>query len=173
MAPAPGAPFFMAKRPSIGENTQRVQKLCTKHGFDYLVLLGRKCPDCNVRTTFTSATKVYGKGKDFGDVYLCPKCDAYVGCHKGTTKAYGRVANKYLRRKRGHAHKFFDNMWQRKMDENPEWSKGKARRKAYKWLSKQMALPVELTHIGMFDIPQCQQVIELCRPFFKKNSLIN
>ena len=30
-------------------------------------------------------------------IYICKPCDAYVGVHKGTDKALGRLANKELR----------------------------------------------------------------------------
>ena len=158
----------MAKRPQIGENMEHLQRVCLDHKADFLVLIGRKCPDCKDRTVFCNSQNVYGKGTDFGDIYLCTKCGAYVGCHKGTNKAYGRVAQKPLRNYRKEAHRLFDGMWQIKMRINPGMSKTKARRKAYTWLSKEMGLPIELTHIGMFDIPQCQQVIKSCKTFNKR-----
>ncbi len=151
------------KKPSIGESSVRLQTVCRKVGVDYLVIMGRKCPKCKIRTRFASSTEVYKK--DYGDIYICDKCCAYVGCHKGTTKAFGRVGKYKLRKKKQKCHKLFDRMWKRKMVENPDWSKTKCRRKAYKWLSKEMKIPVELTHIGMFDNGQCQQVIELCQNY--------
>ena len=35
------------------------------------------------------------------------------------------------------------------------------RKAAYGWLAEQMGLPIEKTHIGMFDVPQCQEVIKI------------
>jgi hypothetical protein len=40
-----------------------------------------------------------GKGGiDYGMIYYCPKCRAYVGVHAGTDRAKGRLANAELRR---------------------------------------------------------------------------
>ena len=35
------------------------------------------------------------------------------------------------------------------------------RDKAYKWLSKEIGLPKEQTHIGMFEKEQCEKVMEI------------
>ena len=47
-------------------------------------------------------------------VWVCsnyPKCDAYVGCHEGTTLPLGRPANARLRTLKAEAHKQFDPIW--------------------------------------------------------------
>lgn len=36
---------------------------------------------------------------------------------------------------------------------------------AYRWLAEQMGLDVKLTHIGMFDVEQCQKVIDVSRKY--------
>ena len=36
------------------------------------------------------------------------------------------------------------------------------RRTAYDWLSRRMGLPMDQTHIGMFDVEQCKRVVEIC-----------
>jgi hypothetical protein len=46
------------------------------------------------------------------------------------------------------------------------YSKKDARHKAYKWLSEQMGTDIKLTHIGMFDVEQCKQVIEICKSYY-------
>lgn len=40
---------------------------------------------------------------------------------------------------------------------------GTARNAGYAWLSQQMGLPPEQTHIGMFDVDQCKRVVEICK----------
>ena len=60
-------------------------------------------------------------------------------------------------------HRYFDNMWKRKK----HMSRYEARTEAYKWLSLAMRIGPEFTHIGMFDISQCKEVVEMCKPFFK------
>jgi len=39
-----------------------------------------------------------------------------------------------------------------------------SRKKAYALLSEKMGLTPEETHIGMFDVEQCNSVIILCTP---------
>ncbi|PSB26105.1 zinc-finger-containing protein [Chlorogloea sp. CCALA 695] len=87
-------------------------------------------------------------------MYLCdayPSCDARVGCHPRTIIALGTLANKELRRWRSLAHRKFDPLWQSGVFSS--------RQGAYKWLSKAMRLPLEKTHVAMFDIRQCQRAI--------------
>ena len=86
-------------------------------------------------------------------LYQCQNCNARVGCHKGTTRPLGDVANEMLRLKRMETHRVFDEMWRRL-----KWS----RTKAYKWLAKKMGLPDKEAHIGGFEMAQCQFVIDLC-----------
>lgn len=87
-------------------------------------------------------------------IYQCQNCNARVGCHKGTTRPLGNVANETLRLKRMETHQIFDAYWQRC---------GMSRTAAYRWLAKQLHLSVAQTHIGSFEMDQCQQVISLCR----------
>ena len=37
------------------------------------------------------------------------------------------------------------------------------RHQAYKWLSDQLGIPPEYTHIGMFKKETCQKVVKLCK----------
>jgi hypothetical protein len=110
---------------------------------------GLWCPGCNCKTELIDSIVIY-KVRSYGMVYRCPKCFAYVGCHKGTTVALGRVANKELREAKKEAHKYFDMIWQ-----NGNLSRGES----YKWLSDHLDIPIEKTHIGMFDIKQCKDAI--------------
>ncbi len=87
-------------------------------------------------------------------LYQCQNCNARVGCHRGTMRPLGNVANEVLRLKRVETHQVFDAFWKRRH---------MTRTAAYKWLSEQMALPENQTHIGGFEMDQCQQVIDLCR----------
>jgi hypothetical protein len=97
-------------------------------------------------------------------IYYCAPCQAWVGVHKGTNKALGRLANAELREWKKEAHKYFDPLWQAKIKQG--YTKTQARRRAYKWLSQQMGIPVKETHIGMFDVDQCKQVVEICKRYY-------
>ena len=71
----------------------------------------------------------------------------------------GTLANKELRRWRSLAHRKFDPLWQSGVFSN--------RQSAYKWLSKAMKLPLERTHVAMFDILECQRVIAVVEDFVR------
>jgi hypothetical protein len=96
---------------------------------------------------------VYG-GKSYGMIYFCDNGHqaAWVGCHKGTDKPLGSLATASLREDRKRAHAVFDRLWQ---------SGRMSRSNAYKWLSEQMKLSLDMTHIGMFTEAQCRTVREL------------
>lgn len=113
------------------------------------------CDYCGHRAELVDDAVIYGRS--YGHTaYLCRNCGAYVGCHGRSDKPLGRLANAQLRRWEMAAHAAFDPLWKR----GP--FRGR-RRAAYAWLAEKMALPVEKTHIGMFDERQCQQVIEIIR----------
>ena len=88
-----------------------------------------------------------------GNIHQCQNCNARVGCHKGTKRPLGSVANETLRLKRMETHHVFDSFWRRK---------GMTRTQAYRWLAKKLDLPVKRTHIGGFEMDQCQMTIDLC-----------
>ena len=44
-------------------------------------------------------------------LYQCQNCNARVGCHKGTTRPLGDVANEMLRLKRMETRRVFDETW--------------------------------------------------------------
>lgn len=109
------------------------------------------CPYCGGKVIFTDSAVLYG-GKSYGDIYLCTNCNASVGVHKGTKKPLGTLANSALKLKRMETHRVFDGWWK---------AQGITRSEGYGWLAEQMKLPVYLTHIGQFDMAQCEQVIQL------------
>ena len=113
------------------------------------------CPYCNKPAQLVSSTVVYGRGRDYGNIWLCrclPEL-AYVGVHAITGEPLGRLANKELRELKKKAHSMFD----------PLWKFGKmTRTEAYAWLSTRLGLSLAECHIGMFDEETCRRVIELC-----------
>lgn len=117
------------------------------------------CRYCGGVIRLTPAKDIYGASTDrLGlaneNIYLCQNCNARVGCHKGTNRPLGNVANEVLRLKRVETHQAFDAFWkQRRM----------SRTRAYKWLAEQLGLPEGGAHIGEFEMDQCQRVIALCR----------
>lgn len=55
-------------------------------------LTGHICPYCGCFAEFVDSSCVYN-GKSYGMIYLCRPCVAWVGVHKGTDNALGRLAN--------------------------------------------------------------------------------
>ncbi|MCM1142780.1 MAG: DUF3268 family zinc-finger domain-containing protein [Muribaculum sp.] len=128
---------------------------------DALVLLGLSCPYCGRPTALVDSSLIYGKSYDC-KCYYCEPCQAWVGCHKGSYKAMGRLANKELRALKHQAHEAFD----------PIWKEGHLpRTKAYELLSVAFGLPIEQTHIGMFDEDMCRKVINVATTLY--NSVCN
>lgn len=119
------------------------------------------CPYCNGKVEIIDSKHIYGVS--YGNMHICKPCNAYVGCQKGTSVALGRLADTDLRYYKRIAHESFDPLWERAIKQGR--NKKEARGAAYKWLASCMKLKASETHIGMFDIEQCKQVIKFCKPF--------
>lgn len=120
--------------------------------------IGLLCPYCVSEPELVGGEVVYPHRPDLYEkrYYLCRPCDAYVGCHPGTTEPLGRLANSELRKAKQEAHAAFDPKWMLK--------DGKHRRKyAYAWLASQLRIDSKDCHIGMFDVETCRRVVEICR----------
>lgn len=131
------------------------------------------CPYCGNASRLCDSSAVYG-GRSYGPIYLCAPCDAWVGCHDGTTKPLGRLANAELREWKKKAHAAFDPLWERKLEirraERGRYPKGRARGSGYKWLAERLGISREDCHIGMFDVEQCKRVVQICKPWNKKGT---
>lgn len=116
------------------------------------------CPYCYRDAELVTGERLYPNrpdlwGKSF---HLCEPCWAYVGCHPGSTKPLGRLANAELRTLKQAAHSAFDRRWK-----GPQAFQ--TRTEAYAWLAKQLRLEPSACHIGMFDAATCLRVVEVCR----------
>ncbi len=130
---------------------------------------GKICPYCLSPTQYIDSSSIYGKS--YGMVYICKPCNAWVGVHKGTNIALGRLADSELREAKKKAHYFFDqiaktNLINKVWDEYIPYTGN--RNKAYLWLSKQMGIEPKLCHIGMFNIVQCEVAIDLVKKALRK-----
>jgi ssDNA-binding Zn-finger/Zn-ribbon topoisomerase 1 len=112
------------------------------------------CPYCGSKSECRDSKVIY-HGRSYGPAWICgnyPDCDAYVGCHPGTRRPLGRLANAELRAAKKAAHAAFDPLWQ---------SGGMSRKEAYRWLAG--ALGLEECHIGEMDVEECGRVVELSK----------
>lgn len=129
---------------------------------------------CGRTSEFLSSSETL-YGIEYGPVFFCEPCYAWVGCHKGTTKPLGIPATQEVRDARKKAHGAFDPIWQsmwRDLNKShsmrlnkrvPEYyGKGPARKAIYAWLAEQMDIPVEECHISWFNKKECEQVLDIC-----------
>lgn len=120
------------------------------------------CPYCGAPAGLTDGREVYPYHANLWhkSFWICRPCDAYVGCHTHTTKPLGRLADKDLRFWKQRAHEAFDPLWVEQLKEGVR--KFEIRKRAYKWLGKQLGLKRSECHIGMMDIEQCRAVVNIC-----------
>ena len=141
-----------------GRNEAGAVPAATRQGRSRAEFLPTICRYCGGVIKLIPAKMVYGEstrrlGMEGEYLYQCQNCNARVGCHKGTTRPLGNVANEVLRLKRMEAHRVFDALWK---------SGRMTRTGAYRWLAGELHLRPDRAHIGGFEMDQCQKVIELC-----------
>lgn len=114
-----------------------------------------RCQYCENRVPLVSGDVIYPHRPDLAGLqfYHCEPCGAWVGCHKGTDRALGRLANTELRHAKMRAHAAFDQLWRE--GQQP-------RTAAYRWLAQQLGIEAKQCHIGSFDVPTCERVVEVC-----------
>lgn len=116
------------------------------------------CDYCGRQAEYVDSKAIYGKS--YGMIYICRRCNAYVGVHDGTDIPLGRLADSQLRYWKKAAHSAFDPIW--------KYGRYRGRRDAaYRWLSRQMNLSPEETHIGMFTVEQCKEAVQICNEEMK------
>lgn len=117
------------------------------------------CPYCGSKAEFFRSSKIV-YGRDYGPIYACLPCEAWVGTHKRASsdkyRPLGRLANKELREAKMAAHAAFDPLWR-----DGEFIGN--RRGAYNWLAEALGIDVGQCHVGEFDIEMCRKVVEVCK----------
>ena len=114
-----------------------------------------KCPYCEKSARLVFGRDIYPNRPDLSMLpfWLCAPCGAWVGCHPGTKKPLGRLADAELRKAKIAAHAALD----------PLWKHGQMKRKeAYVWLADRLRIPAEKCHIGMFDLEMCRNTVKEC-----------
>lgn len=116
------------------------------------------CPGCSAAAELTTGAAIYPRRPDLASksFWRCAGCDAYVGCHPGTTRALGTPADAPLRSLRSMVHAEFDPLWLRDSPRN----RFAHRSQAYAWLARGMGLPTAECHIGMFNHEQCERALQ-------------
>lgn len=115
-----------------------------------------QCPYCGGAVELQPARFVYPNwDKVFGMVWVCsnyPRCDSYVGCHPHTDIPLGSLADSDLRSLRHLVHERLDVLWKEGYF---------YRDNAYHWLAREMGIPKNQCHIGMFDEEMCHEAIRI------------
>lgn len=124
------------------------------------------CPYCNKPAVHHESSAHLYRGRDYGPVWECAPCAAYVGCHGKSKTPLGRLANADLRRAKIAAHAAFDPLWRGKMARDG-CSQKEARSAGYQWLAKELNMDPAKCHIALMDEFDCQRVVAVCTK--KKN----
>lgn len=100
-----------------------------------------KCNYCSEDAEWVENKEVYGKnyGKSYM-IFLCRKCDAYVGCHQNTKNPLGRMSNKEERELKKEVKGLYLDMFEKY-----------GKRWYYKHLAEILDIPMKEAHFGMFD----------------------
>ena len=132
-----------------------------------------QCPYCGRPSVFHMDSSYIYRGQNYGPVFECEPCGAYVGAHRATLLPMGTLANKPLRILRMQCHKLFDPLYKDLSQAYPEHGRGltrpahnstmrgAARTRAYRWLAAQLNIPLDDCHIAMFREDRCREVIAL------------
>lgn len=124
------------------------------------------CAECHEQGELVTGKEIYPHRSDLFHMHfwLCRPCFAYVGCHPSGrgygdgTRPLGTMANVVTRNARKAAHEAFDPLWRVGF---------MSRHQAYRALAKYLELPTDACHIGSFDAPTCNKVIQWAKHHIK------
>lgn len=113
-----------------------------------------KCQYCGNPAELHDGLSVYPDRKDLEGrkLWICWACDAWVGCHRGTDKPFGELANEEFRHARKAAHEAFDPIWKEERLSKSD---------AYAWLACELGVEPDRCQIGLMSLDECRQVREL------------
>lgn len=135
------------------------------------IVSAKTCPHCGGLGIFRKSSNFIYASRDYGPVWICsnyPHCNSYVKCHPGTQQSLGRLSNDIERTLKIQAHYYLDALWKRKIAQGVY--KNQARGLAYDWLSQNLGLSRQNTHLGYFDRDFLNDTIDLCLPWFSISS---
>lgn len=106
-------------------------------------------------------------------IYRCKDCNAQVGCHGDSKKPFWTLADKETRNARHQVHWILDPIWkQETAGDYKSWSRGKRRKELYRLISEHFNIPLEKTHIWMFDLQKCRETYVFIHNYKVKNNII-
>lgn len=128
-----------------------------------------ECPYCKSPAKLVTGAVIYPHRPALhaNHFHQCAPCDAWVGCHPGSTAALGTLANKPLRLARKNAHAVFDPIWRTRVHFEGV-SRSTARQQAYEWLAETLKMEPARCHIALMGIEDCLRVIDVCQRLHKQ-----
>lgn len=114
------------------------------------------CPLCSSEAELVGGDAIYPHRPDLAHkkFWKCPHHDTYVGCHPGTDKPLGRLADAPTRKLKSQAHAAFDPIWK---------NGGMKRGAAYGWLAQKLGIPKCVCHMGSMSDDNLRRVISICK----------
>ncbi len=118
-----------------------------------------KCNYCGRKANLLTGKELYPHRRDLWakKFWVCKPCDAWVGCHDGTSKPLGILARREMRMARMEAHAVFDPIWKTGL---------MGRKDAYTWLAKQLGIKVCECHISRFGKRRSLKVVAVCNQYW-------
>ena len=121
------------------------------------------CKYCGSKPELKTSLQVYGrKISDYNFYWVCPLCDAMVGCKPGTFTPMGDLADKETRALRIQAHKAFDPLWRKRYMQ---------RNQAYDWLARQLRINPKLCHFSLMSKENLIKSKVYCENFIAEREL--
>lgn len=119
------------------------------------------CPECGGEMVLRKSIRF---DKPFYGCIHFPLCRATHGAHPDG-RPLGKPADAATKRMRIAAHAALDPLWGRNEEGLHPQIQKRHRRAVYAWLAVQLGISNigEELHIGLFDSPRCQQVIDACQ----------
>lgn len=128
------------------------------------------CAYCLKETELIDSIKVYRES--YGLIFYCGDCQAWCGVHHGSSdQSLGVPAKKELRDLRHEAHKWYEPLIAAKVNQLGV-SKRKAKAAGYAWIAKLLNIDTTESHIGYFNIKQCEIVIKACKAIYPSPEVI-
>jgi hypothetical protein len=117
------------------------------------------CPYCEKPAEFSPTSRHVYK-EDFGPVWQCLPCLAWVQCHPQTSVALGTPARRELRQLRLRVHQYMDELWRY----GDKGDRTQRRTLTYMKLAEKMGIPFQECHVGQFNEVRCLQALEILIP---------
>ena len=128
------------------------------------------CQYCNTPAQLVTGKTIYPTRSDLwgNHLWYCETDQAWVGCHNGSSRPLGILANGELRILKIRVHALLDPLWGKFEKSRSNTLPGKApfsksRSGAYRWLAEELGIPAAECHVGMFTNARCREALRILR----------